>query len=156
MLKITLTKKGLYGGMKNIRRHAKDAMIETAERWRDETLPKHFDAGAAQKYGYNKRSEKYQKFKNRRGIGPLQYKGRAKRIILADKRQPRGSQSKITLRIRVPNSFRRKYKGWRTTMADELTTIMPAEVRAMGPATQRSLVRRMKGDQLVEIGKYGG
>jgi hypothetical protein len=149
MLQITITKRGLPSS-ETLIQHARGALVQTAEAWRDGTMPRHFDRGAASKYGYEKRTTKYQNYKNRRGIGPLQYTGKARRMILNDKREPTGAATKITLRIKVPASFYRRYKGWSKVMADELTTILPAEVRQIGQQVQHVFVERVSGENRIE------
>jgi hypothetical protein len=46
--------------------------------WRRNTLLKHFQKGADQKYGYEPRSIGYQRSKDKKGLSPLVWSGRAR------------------------------------------------------------------------------
>ena len=58
-----------------------ESVKTVVKNWHKQVLPKHFETGAARRYGYKARSQKYQRLKNRRGLGPLVYSGRSKRQL---------------------------------------------------------------------------
>lgn len=132
----------------------KSGLVRMAKRWRDEMLPGHFRKGAAQKYGYEKRTPEYQKHKNRRGLGPLQYTGKAMRRILGDQREPSGSSKLVRLRLQSPGFFGRKYPGWKKTMADEVRAMTRKEADVLGNAALREIETIMNEESKTETLLY--
>jgi len=123
------------------------ALKETAAHWQNHILPGHFLPNAFAKYKYEKRSEKYQKRKDRLGLGPMEWSGREQDKILGDKRQAtaRGF-GKVKLRIPCAGFFnwqynRKKGKRWPYTMADELTQITPEENRRLKQVFMETLIQ---------------
>ena len=66
----------------NLNQSLTEALKTAVRSWHKVAAPLHFKTGAARKYGYKTRSRRYQKEKNRKGLGPLTYSGRAKRQLL--------------------------------------------------------------------------
>ncbi len=58
------------------------AVKQAVKAWHHNIAPKHFKKGAARKYKYKKRSPKYTRKKNRKGLPPLVFSGRSRRQLL--------------------------------------------------------------------------
>lgn len=64
-------------------------------------IPWHFESFAVQKYGYKKRSRRYQKRKDARGLPPLVWTG-ATRAVVKSSRQITKTQKGAKLILRLP------------------------------------------------------
>lgn len=105
----------------------KELMVDALVGWRKRILPGHFKRGAVQRYGYQARTKRYQRMKTRRGLEPLVYSGQMRDRMKWSRRAPTGSSKKVTLRLPAVGFVTRKYRGWKHTMADEITKITAAE-----------------------------
>jgi hypothetical protein len=64
-------------------RAAKQLNKEMGEMWHKLYLPRHFQPGAEERYGYQPRTHKYLAMKARRGLPPLTYRGTLRQLVVS-------------------------------------------------------------------------
>jgi len=109
---------------------------EVGKYWQDKMLPRHFEQGAAERYGYQSRSEKYKKRKAskfRRGLAAaldidLVMTGRS-REDLSRPAAIRAYPTRFTLTMRATRSYfrMRPYKSRHPAMGEEVTRVTEPE-----------------------------
>ena len=148
---MTLSRKGLP---RNWRRRfgqiVKEEMQRALVQWREGTLPKHFQPGAGNIYKYQPRTNKYQKRKRRKGLGPMVYSGDSRRKMLADAREPKGGTKRVVLRLKSPRAFHKKFPGWDHRMADEITKVTKKELTEMYYIISVRVARRLTEERSYE------
>ncbi len=127
--------------LKRFREAVRDAGKKALKDWRAKTLPRHFKLGAARRYGYHKRSSRYQNEKRKKGGMPaLVYSGDARRAMIASRNEPEstrlGKVQTMTVKLPAPRPFfmrlkSKQYGKWPHTMADEVGMIRQDEVDKM-------------------------
>jgi hypothetical protein len=151
MIKVTISKQGAPSQMqKALPAIVKKAMIAAAKAWRDNVLPRHFDAGAARRYDYQGRTDGYNRRKRKMGSPPaMVFTGRAMRKMLTTKREPTGTAKKITLRIPTYGFFNMNYKSWPKghTMAKEATAMTQQDLEAIYQDVQGRVTRALNAMQ---------
>lgn len=151
MVKITLSKSGIPKDQRKLFRHAATVATRRAlEDWREDILPKHFEPGAARKYKYHKRSEKYQKRKNRMGKRPLVFSGRTKQLALGDKRPAKGENKKIILSLKSERYVHIKKPGWPHRVRDEVVILSNKELKDMGKQIETDIANQMNNHKAFE------
>jgi hypothetical protein len=154
MIKITLTKQNTPKLMADkLPAIIKAALIETAKLWRRDALPTHFATGAAVRYRYQKRTDKYQNRKRRMGNPPaMVYSGKARQRMLADRREPTGTAKKITLKVASFGFFNYTYKTWPQghTMAKEVAAMTPEDLKKIHADTQRLVTEKINAARVFE------
>ena len=141
MFEITIVRPDFKKLLKRFRLAVREAAKRALKDWRADTLPKHFKLGAARRYGYHKRSTKYQNRKRRRGGKPaLVYSGAARRAMIASRGEPQstrlGKVQTVKIRLPAPRHFFMRLKSkqhgkWPHTMAQEVGMIRKDEVDKM-------------------------
>lgn len=117
----------------------KEAWHLLALRWLNYFLPLHFGDRATQRYGYEKRSWRYN-YRKKRIVGhtrPMEFTGQTKRQALRQ-HNVIASSKQATARINAPGLNRRPKTG-RIRMRDEVTAIRDDELAAL---------RKFMGDHL--------
>jgi len=104
------------------------ALKTAGEFWRDQLLKGHFTPSGAIKYGYQKRTPKYQSRKQRQKGHrvPLVWSGETRRMALRQSK-PRRTIKGIKVRIPTPDYLRYKPKGWVDPLKDELVRVTQNE-----------------------------
>ena len=69
---------GVDDKAKRILKAVTDCMKKALRLWHKKTLPRHFKLGAARRYRYERRSIKYQRYKQKKHLPALVYTGRAR------------------------------------------------------------------------------
>lgn len=82
--------------MKEMKGNAEDALMAGADYWHTGILPKHFEQGAAAKYGYAVRSKNYIVQMRRRGGLPLLYTG-----SMRDELESRASFQRVGMSVNL-------------------------------------------------------
>ncbi len=112
-----------------VRRARVDAHREGGLHWTREHLPRHFREGAAGRYGYRRRSRRYQRAKRKRGLPPLVLSGTLEAMATGAP-NVRGYPTRTTIRLEtphyVPQRPRRPNQPW---IAREIFQVTPAEQR---------------------------
>lgn len=104
--------------------------------WQRNVAPRHFKYGAQGKYGYQQRSKKYRKRKEREGKGniPLVYSGRTQEWVLHRFDSPRTRKTPLgitgALRVVVPKYFY-MYRGAGPDKWAELAATIDPEYEEM-------------------------
>ncbi len=130
-----------------------NSYVVALRHWHTEMLPKHFNEGAASRYGYRRRSGAYTESK-RQSEGhtrPLVYSGDSQRategpmVIRTSSKSGRLSMDGGNLTFSQSNQ--------RPTMAEELTMVTEAEDKELADILDRDIERQMRGDrsQLTKI-----
>ena len=142
------------------------ALRSEAERWFKETLPGHFNLGAAKKYDYTPRDFKYGRQKTlakERGwvrdpelkmrvplgdpqLPALVWTGRTRDMVTSQSVYLT-YQKKVTLKMRAPHYiFKLQNMQWRPKAVDEITAMTPAEqadqAERIGQAIREHLAAR--------------
>ena len=124
----------------------KAANYAAARVWRDEMLKRHFESGAATRYGYTHRAKSTIEKKKRLakagivkegGRRPLVHTGLLRRSM--SKFQPiRATPGKATINLVGPSYFRISYRPGRPNLGAEVTRIIPQELRRLDEAAMRA------------------
>lgn len=105
-------------GAKAVFRRGMKAM---AKDWHRLFLPRHFQSGAKRRYGYQERKRKYAQRKQRRGLPPLVFSGRARSHARALFRVT-GSAKTVRGKFFLPHYFRMKpMRAGQPSLGEELT-----------------------------------
>lgn len=147
MLEITIVRPVFRKLLRRFRETIREAAKAALKDWRADTLPRHFKLGAARRYGYHKRSKKYQNHKRRKGGMPaLVYSGAARRRMVASRGEPQstrlGKVQTVKIRLPAPRHFfmrlkSRQHGKWPHTMANEVGMMRKDEVeKATGQMTE--------------------
>ena len=114
-----------------------ESVKTVVKNWHKQVLPGHFEPGAARRYGYKPRSRNYQRYKNRRGLGPLVFSGRSKRQLT---RAIRTVGSRGNVKGKFITDSRIRY-FWRTpaghpNKGEELVAVSKREVQQIKRAIE--------------------
>lgn len=102
--------------------------------WHRQMLPRHFQPGAERRYGYKKRAQRYRRTKERQGLPPLVFSGRARSQAKALFRVT-GSAARVRGRFFLPNHVRMKpLRAGLPPVGEEMTRVSRDE--------RRTIVRR--------------
>jgi hypothetical protein len=131
--------------LKAFRPAVKQALQDTLEMWWRRLLPKHFRAGAVGRYGYDKRTRKYQirKAQKKGHQQPLVFTGDLKRMVTR-RAAFSGSRTRATVTLQGPwyaQMIRKNTRG--PDIAGEVTTVTPAEQRVMDQLVDRNVTRAL-------------
>lgn len=146
----------VINGPREMKRGMKSALKAGIEKaldwWHENRLPKHFKRGAAQKYGYAKRTEKYNRAKQRKKHHqqPLVWSKRMQRELerrisfTGSTRQVHGNMfgPRYLYIITEPT----KSSGERINKVDEILARTDREERMMMSIIDREVERRMNED----------
>lgn len=129
----------------------REALTETALDWKAGTLPRHFEPGAVNRYGYTKRSKSYMLRKARvmRHQKPMVWTGRMSQELLNQagviRHQASGGSRRVSLTMwsRAMNFWAGRNRQGHThrdrkhDFAAELTATTPDELEAMARDSER-------------------
>lgn len=121
-----------------------DAMKKVVRAWHKQQLPRHFKTGAARLYGYKTRSRRYQARKNKKGLPPLVYSGRARRQ-LTRAIKPTGSRAHVRGKFTTDNTVRYLWqtKPGGPNLGEEIVATTAGEqkkiIKAVGVLTAEGL-----------------
>lgn len=124
-----------------IQQHTRDALAAMGREWHSRYLPQHFDESAYQRYGYYQRKgmgltadsrafrrsyagRKIRRFGHNR---PLVYTGETLALARLLKLRVSSKQARVVL----PQGLNRKHPKSRISMRDEVTRLLPDEVREL-------------------------
>lgn len=133
-----------------LRRAVKAELQKTVEDWHENILPRHFARGAKQRYGYQDRSDKYNRWK-RKKFGhsrPLEKTGQLKRQVLRRARIS-GTSKRATVTMDAPR-YMYQYKPDQPDKAGEITAVTNDEVQSMALSLDRNLGIRLNGNKRKE------
>lgn len=145
--------------LKKFPKLAKLAMQGGLDYWHSKLLPRHFTAGAGNRYRYTPRQEKYQRRKQRaKGHGrPLVWSGRMQRELTGQVRLS-GTGKKATATMRAPKYLyyikARMLETRKVDKVKELTTVVNKEERDMLKRVDRKLqtgINAVKDREVIRI-----
>ncbi len=142
MFEITIVRPVFRKLIRRFREVAREAYKRALKDWRAETLPRHFQLGASRRYGYHKRSRRYQneKRQQKHGAPALVWSGDARSRMIQSRKEPQstrlGKVQTVTIKVPAPRHFfmtlkSRQYGKWPHTMAQEVGMIRKDEVDKM-------------------------
>jgi len=111
--------------------------------WAKDTLPKHFQTGAARRYGYERRSIRYQRAKQKKGLPALVWSGRARdKLTSLGHFKTTGAKASAKGKFTNVNSIRYFYmqKAGHPNMAAETTRLSRDEEGRIKKTLQQSIV----------------
>jgi hypothetical protein len=134
-----------------VRDHAtflREAFGEAARFHHERHIPWHFESFAAAKYGYKKRSRRYQKRKDARGLPDLVWTG-ATRAVVKGSRQITKTQKGAKLILRLP--FKGGTGNFRVMdghLSDPQKQVMEriAEIKAIASDEARAISEKVRED----------
>lgn len=164
MFEITIVRPVFRKMLKRFREATREAARRALKDWRADTLPRHFKLGAARRYGYHKRTTKYQNHKRRMGGKPaLVYSGDARRAMIAARGEPQstrlGKVQTVKIRLPAPRHFfmwlkSRQHGKWPHTMAQEVGMLRQDEVDRMADRMRDDIVEDFWSKIETETVKY--
>jgi len=135
--------------VKRLPRAVTEAAKQAVRQLHANVLPGHFKHGAARKYGYKRRTAKYQKRKRKMGLPSLVFSGRAqKRLCSPAFFKVTGAAGKAKGHFIISNRFRYLWMSstWRNhpDMAAEITRTTTKEEKAIGDFIKADAIKRME------------
>jgi hypothetical protein len=114
---------------------------EVIKNWHKGTLPKHFKNKAFSDYGYKKRTKSYQKYKDKKHLGPLVFSGKSRDILKAAIRLG-GTPKKVTGAMSAPRYFWMKPAN-QPNKPLEIVTTTKKEREDMAEELKRRVTKRL-------------
>lgn len=152
-MRIDVTERGgPRGTAKELRQARKHAMRDVAGVWHRRTLPKHFEASAVNRYGYQKRSEKYaiRKARQKHHGRPLVWSGDLYRQVRREATVSSTSKGAV-VKMRGPRYLYAYHKDAdQPHKAEEMTATTVGELRTMERLIDRKMTRRLNEVKTVE------
>jgi hypothetical protein len=129
------------GLLKEFKQAVKEELQGLVVDWHKDTAPGHFKKSAKEKYNYDARSTKYQRYKDKKHLPPLVYSGQSRRQILQSIRVS-GTFKKATGVAKAPRYF------WMTTPGhpnkpEELYALTQREAEAMAVKLNKKVTARL-------------
>jgi len=126
---------------KSFRGIVKDELGGLIGNWHSETLPGHFRNSAISKYGYAPRAIRYQRYKEKKHLGPLVFGGESRRMLMQTIRIS-GSAKKVTGSMPAPRHFfiRRPAS---LNKVEEVTAVTQEETLAMAATLQKKTTKKL-------------
>ena len=129
------------------KRITKPVLMSLVQDWHDEMLERHFEPGAQQRYGYQRRTIGYlrrkQNYQARRGLGdanrPLQFTGQLRRRVTRQITIS-GSNKRVVGRMPAPWYVTANHAGNYPDLEKELTRVNHAEERELGRRAEKRLM----------------
>lgn len=131
---------GLFATVRDKREVLRAAWADAGLKWHQEYLPRHFKPGAAFRYGYRPRTNKYlaRKVRDARvgkategGTTPLVYSGLFKRSVTG-LATVRGFPSRFTVYMNAPSYVPQKSRDQKQPpLAEEVTRMVPSEATSL-------------------------
>ncbi|OGT59922.1 MAG: hypothetical protein A3E01_10790 [Gammaproteobacteria bacterium RIFCSPHIGHO2_12_FULL_63_22] len=150
--------------VRNHGKHLNDT-LRAAANWHHEThIPRHFQSFAPAKYGYARRGRKYQKLKDRLGLGPLvspfsRRQGRLPTTLAVMQGfNVTATQKRATLKMRLPfrgGSGRLRVRGSGLSVHQETLLRTIAEIEVISADEQRSINEFVHKDYADRANKPG-
>lgn len=142
---------------KQLRPVMKEALQEGGRHWHRVMLPRHFQKGAASRYGYQKRAAFYQIKKRRivRHGRPLEFRGDMKREVLG-RRVITGTSKTARVKLKGPKYLFQYRKDLRQPdKAAELTTVTRGEEAVLARVIRdegERLLAAVRTTETVQVG----
>lgn len=131
--------------LRELRQAVKSGLKRLVEQWHQRALPEHFEPIARRRYGYQRRTQRYQKRKLRvkHHDNPLVWSGTL-RDTATRRAAVTGSSKQARVRIRVPYYVRaRSRSGCGPNLEAELTATTRKEVKGMARDLHRYVTRAL-------------
>jgi len=135
--------------LKEFRHFVKEGLFRLIESWHRGVAPKHFKNKAVQTYDYKTRSTRYQKYKDRKHLGPLVFSGESRKQLLQSIRVS-GTSKKASGKMRAPRYFWMNTPG-HPKKSEELVAVTQDEVRDMAEELNEEVTKKLNAVKDREI-----
>ena len=145
-----------------LRDHAtfmRESIRETMREHHERHIPRHFEAFAAAKYGYIKRSSKYIAIKKRMGLGNVDnvFTGRTRDQVTTS-RQITATQTRGRLIMRLPfEGGTGRFKNYGNGLTDQQRQVIARieEIRAIAPDEEKYLANFLRDQYVGRVNQPG-
>ncbi len=135
--------------LKEFRNFVKEGLFWLIANWHRETAPKHFKNKAIQTYNYKPRSPGYQKYKERKHLGPLVFSGKSRQQLLQSIRVS-GTSKKAAGAMQAPRYFWMNPPG-HPRKSEELVAVTQEEVKDMAEALNEEVTKKLNAVKDKEV-----
>lgn len=127
-----------------LNKSVKHALNIVGHHWHSKILPRHFETSAVAKYGYQKRTKKYQirKARQKGHQRPLEFSGQLKEAVLRRARIISTSK-RVKVHLKGPK-YLWKYQANQPDKARELTATTESEVKELADVLERVTLNDLK------------